>query len=92
MKKKMELFKIEFIKGLKDSDYEFRHSYDRIEYLLHGILIDTSWGQKTKFKFFKLVGTEKILIQADNRLLVDYVIRQNGTKFEKYELLLSKWN
>ena len=92
MKQKLEAIKIEFAKDLQNSDYTFRHDYERIEDCIEIIKIRDLLPSKTKFKFFKFSGAERILIQANNCFLLEYSIQQNGTRFELYELTFSKYN
>ena len=92
MSKKIEAFKIEFAKNLQDSDYKFIHDYDRIETCIEVICISDLIPRKNKFKFFKFVGTRRILIKSNNSFLIEYCIKQNGNRFELYELVLSKYN
>lgn len=92
MSEELESFKIEFAKGLASSDYTFRCTYSRIEDCLQGIAINNLLPSKTKFKIFKIVGTESLMVQADNSFIIDYMILQNGTDFELYELTISKYN
>ncbi len=88
----MEVFKFEFLKGLEDSDYKFIHDYDNIQTCIEIICIRDLLSRKSKFKLFKLMGTERILIQMDKSFLIDYIIRQNGSRFELYEMTLAKYN
>jgi hypothetical protein len=92
MSKKLEALKIEFAKTLQDSDYKFLCDYDRVETCIEVICNSDLIPRKTKFKFFRFKENERILIQADKRFLIEYSIQQNGTKFELYELILSKYN
>ena len=92
MSKKLEAFKIEFAKKLQDSDYTFRYDYDSIQDCLVIISIRDLLPSNTKFKIFKLLGTERILVQADRRFLIEYYIGQKGAKFELYEMNLSTYN
>jgi hypothetical protein len=92
MKKKLEAFKIEFAKTLQDSDYKFICDYDQIETCIEVICNSDLIPRKTKFKFFKFKGNERILIQANKRFLIEYSILQNGIRFELYEISLSKYN
>lgn len=91
MKKKIEAFKIEFLKGAKDSDFRLVCSYERLESCIEIIALRDLLPTKTKFKFFQLVGTQRILIEADRVLMVEYVLIQNGKMFELYEMVFSKW-
>lgn len=92
MRRKIEAFTIEFLKGLKDSDYKFVHDYDNIQTCIEIICIRDLLSRKAKFKFFKLIGSERILIQMNREILYNYTIRQNGSKFELYELTMIKYN
>ena len=92
MSKKLEAFKIEFAKKIQDSDYKFICEYTQIETCIEIICIRDLISRKNKFKFFKIVGIERILIQSNNRFLIEYCIKQKGNKFELYELILSKYN
>ena len=92
MKKKMEAFKIEFLKGLKGSDYQLVYNYDSIQTCIEIICISDLISRKSKFKLFKLTGTERILVQVNNRFLIHYMILQNSNRFDLYELTLMKYN
>ena len=69
MKREIEQFKLEFIKGLSDSDYKFLHDYDNVQTCIEIICIRDLLSRKSKFKLFKLMGTERILIQMDKRFI-----------------------
>ncbi|TSJ41294.1 hypothetical protein [Fluviicola chungangensis] len=92
MKKKIEAQKIEFAKNLIDSDYRLVCDYEKIDTCIEIICIRDLMSTKTKFKFFNIIGTDRILIKANNSFLIEYCIKQTGSKFELYELVLSKFN
>lgn len=91
MKKQIEAFKIEFLKNLEDSDFRLVCSYEKIETCIEIICLRDLVSRKTKFKFFQLTGTVRILIQADKKIMVEYVLIQNGKMFELYEMNFSAW-
>lgn len=68
------------------------HDYDNVQTCIEIICIRDLLSRKSKFKLFKLMGTERILIQMDKRFLIDYSIRQNGNRFELHEMTLTKYN
>lgn len=86
MNKKIEVFKVEFLKGLESYDYKLLCEYDRIEICLEIILIRDLLSSKTKFKIFKIVDSELLFIQIEKCISIEYAIRQNGNKFELYEI------
>ena len=92
MNKKLEVFKVEFLKGLEFSDYKSLCEYDRLETCLEIILIRDLLSSKTKFKIFKIGDSKRFLIQIENCISVVYMIRQNGSRFELYELNTEKLN
>lgn len=92
MKRKLESLKLDFAKALQISDYAFIYEYPRIEDCILIIKMRDLLPSKTKFKFFKYKGTERILIQANNCFLIEYSILQNGDKFELYEMTISTYN
>ena len=92
MKKKIEAYKIEFAKNLIDSNYRLICDYDKIETCIEIICVRDLISTQTKFKFFNIVGTDRILIKANRSFLIEYCIKQNGDRFELYELILSKFN
>ncbi len=92
MSKKIEAFKIAFAMNFEVSDYNLIFEYDRIETCIEVICIRDLISTKSKFEFFKFTGSDRILIKANNRFLIEYCIIQNERKFELYELLLSKYN
>ena len=92
MRKKIETFKVEFLATLEDSDYKFVHDYDNLETCIEIICIRDLLSRKARFKFFKLIGIERILIQMNKEILYNYMILQNGSKFDLYELTMIKYN
>lgn len=92
MKKKIEAFKIAFAMNLEETHYKKICEYDRIETCIEVICIRDLISTKSKFKFFKFLGRDRILITCNQTFLIEYSIMQNGSKFELYELVLSKYN
>lgn len=92
MKKKIEAFKIEFLKELKDSDYKLVYDYDNLQTCIEIICLRDLYSYKSKFKLFRLVGTDRILVQMNGSILYEYMIRQNGNRFELYEITLAQHN
>lgn len=88
----MEAFKIEFLKVLRDSDYKLIYDYDNIQTCIEVICLRDLLSLKAKFKLFKLIGTERILVQMNNELLFNYMIQQSGNRFDLYELTIEKYN
>lgn len=78
MKKKIEAYKIEFAKNIIDSHYRLICDYGKIETCIEIIYIRDLISTQTKFKFFNIVGTDRILIKANNSFLMEYCIKQKG--------------
>lgn len=92
MKKKIEAFKLAFLKQLKDSDYIFIYSYDTILECIIIIGLRESITGNPKYNFFQFVGSDRIHIKINNVIDINYMILQKTNGFELYDITLSKYN
>lgn len=85
--------KVKFIKGLSTEDYSLYYTYNRIGEVQEVIRGHYGLPSKDTPKAVKVSGVDGILFMTKHSgILVDYICKENGGKFELYEMNLKAYN
>ncbi len=92
MYKKNEQLKIKFLNNLKDENYVFVYSYNRLDECIEIITYRDLITINIKAQIIKLKHPEKLYIQIDGKILIEYYIIEKENKFQLFEINLSTYN
>lgn len=92
MYKKNEQLKIDFLTNLKDENYVFVYSYNRLDECIEIITYRDLITINIKAQIIKLKHAEKLYIQIDGKILIEYYIIEKENKFLLFEINLSTYN
>lgn len=92
MYKKNEQLKIDFLTNLKDENYVFVYSYNRLDECIEIITYRDLITINIKAQIIKLKHPEKLHIQIDGKILIEYYIIEKENKFLLFEINLSTYN